>query len=141
MPQRAGQNRIGLIDFQDAVAGSPAYDLISLTEDARRDVSPELAELATSHYLASMQAQGTPLDETHLRTEMAVMAAQRNAKIVGIFARLFKRDGKPRYLALLPRVWGYLERDLAHPALADLRAWYDRVLPQDRRHLTAEAQP
>jgi aminoglycoside/choline kinase family phosphotransferase len=141
MPQRAGLNRIGLIDFQDAVAGSPAYDLISLTEDARRDVSPELAELATSHYLASMQAQGTPLDETHLRTEMAVMAAQRNAKIVGIFARLFKRDGKPRYLALLPRVWGYLERDLAHPALADLRAWYDRVLPQDRRHLTAEAQP
>jgi len=70
-----------------------------------------------------------------------VMAAQRNAKIVGIFARLFKRDGKPRYLALLPRVWGYLERDLAHPALADLRAWYDRVLPQDCRHLTAEAQP
>ena len=141
MPQRHGLDRIGLIDFQDAVAGSSAYDLISLTEDARRDVSPELAELATSHYLAAMRDQDTPLDETRFRTEMAVMAAQRNAKIVGIFARLYKRDGKPRYLALLPRVWGYLERDLAHPALADLRAWYDRVIPASRRLLAEKALP
>ena len=73
-----------------------------------------------AHYLAAMRAQGTPLDEAGFRHEMAVMAAQRNAKIVGIFARLYKRDGKPRYLAYLPRVWGYLERDLAHPALARL---------------------
>ena len=65
-----------------------------------------------------MRAQGTPVDEARFRPEMAVMAAQRNAKIVGIFARLYKRDGKARYLACLPRVWGYLERDLAHPALA-----------------------
>jgi aminoglycoside/choline kinase family phosphotransferase len=133
LPERGGVARVGLIDFQDAVAGSPAYDLISLTEDARRDVPPDIAEAATAHYLAAMTAQGTPLDEARFRREMAVMAAQRNAKIVGIFARLYKRDGKTRYLAFLPRVWGYLERDLAHPALADLRAWYDRVIPKDKR--------
>ncbi len=135
LPERNGVARVGLIDFQDAVAGSAAYDLISLIEDARRTVSPELAEIATIHYLAVMAAQGKPLDEDAFRHEMAVMAAQRNAKIVGIFARLYKRDGKARYLALLPRVWNYLERDLAHPALADLRAWYDRVIPQDKRAL------
>ena len=80
-----------------------------------------------------MTKQGTPLDETRFRLEMAVMAAQRNAKIVGIFARLYKRDGKARYLAFLPRVWGYLERDLTHPALAGLKAWYDQVIPKDKR--------
>jgi aminoglycoside/choline kinase family phosphotransferase len=135
LPERDGVARVGLIDFQDAVAGSAAYDLISLTEDARRDVSPELAEAATRHYLAAMKQQGVAVDETSFRHEMAVMAAQRNAKIVGIFARLSKRDGRTRYLAYLPRVWGYLERDLAHPALAGLKAWYDRVIPKDKRSL------
>lgn len=133
LPQRQGLAKVGLIDFQDAVAGSPAYDLISLTEDARRTVSPELAEEATRRYLAAMAAQGTPLDETEFRHEMAVMATQRNAKIVGIFARLYSRDGKARYLGFLPRVWSYLERDLTHPALADLKAWYDRAIPKDKR--------
>jgi aminoglycoside/choline kinase family phosphotransferase len=84
-----------------------------------------------------MKAQGKPVDETAFRCEMAIMAAQRNAKIVGIFARLYKRDGKIRYLGLLPRVWGYLERDLSHPALAALRAWYDRVIPKAKRSLRA----
>jgi aminoglycoside/choline kinase family phosphotransferase len=133
LPERDGLARVGLIDFQDAVAGSAAYDLISLTEDARRTVSPELAEAATRHYLAAMKQQGSPVDEAQFRHEMAVMAAQRNAKIVGIFARLYSRDGKARYLAFLPRVWGYLARDLSHPALARLQAWYDRVIPQDKR--------
>ena len=133
LPERAGVSRVGLIDFQDAVAGSQAYDLISLVEDARRDVSPALAEAATAHYLATLKQQGTPVDETEFRHAMAVMAAQRNAKIVGIFARLYKRDGRARYLAFLPRVWAYLERDLTHPALADLRAWYARVIPKDKR--------
>jgi aminoglycoside/choline kinase family phosphotransferase len=137
LPSRDGVARVGLIDFQDAVAGSAAYDLISLTEDARRDVNPAIAEAATAHYLAAMKAQGTPVDETAFRREMAIMAAQRNAKIVGIFARLYKRDGKPRYLDLLPRVWGYLARDLRHPALAELRAWYDRVIPPARRTVAA----
>jgi len=133
LPGRDGLARVGLIDFQDAVAGSPAYDLISLIEDARRDVSPELAETTTRHYLAAMKHQGSPVDEARFRHEMAVMAAQRNAKIVGIFARLYTRDGKMRYLAFLPRVWGYLERDLSHPAMTGLKAWYDRVIPKDKR--------
>src|SRR6185437_6346786 len=118
LPEREGLARVGLIDFQDAVAGSRAYDLVSLLEDARRDVPPSIAEMATRHYFAAMHAQGLAVNEAQFRHEMAVMAAQRNAKIVGIFARLYKRDGKARYLAFLPRVWGYLERDLTHPALA-----------------------
>jgi aminoglycoside/choline kinase family phosphotransferase len=135
LPERQGLRRVGLIDFQDAVAGSRAYDLISLTEDARRDVPPELGEIAIRHYLATMRDQGTPLDEAQFRAEMAVMAAQRNTKIVGIFARLYARDGKRRYLSYLPRVWRYLERDLNHPLLADLKAWYDRLIPAARRTL------
>ncbi|MEI9887831.1 MAG: phosphotransferase [Rhizomicrobium sp.] len=133
LPSRKGVARVGLIDFQDAVAGSKAYDLISLIEDARRDVAPEIAEATTVHYLDAMRAQGTPLDEAAYRGQMAVMAAQRNAKIAGIFARLHKRDGKARYLSLLPRVWGYLNRDLEHPALRDLKAWYDKTIPRAAR--------
>ena len=133
LPQRTGLARVGLIDFQDAVAGSNAYDLISLVEDARRDVAPEIAEATTRHYLAAMKAQGASLVEEQYRSQMAVMAAQRNAKIAGIFARLFRRDGKPRYLGYLPRVWGYLNRDLEDPALRPLKAWYDLAIPRDRR--------
>jgi aminoglycoside/choline kinase family phosphotransferase len=133
LPARKGVARVGLIDFQDAVAGSKAYDLISLVEDARRDVPREIAEATTTHYLTAMRTQGTPLDEAAYRGQMAVMAAQRNAKIAGIFARLYKRDGKSRYLSYLPRVWGYLNRDLEHPALRDLNAWYDRTIPLERR--------
>ena len=140
MPERKGLARVGLIDFQDAVAGSRAYDLISLTEDARRDVSPALAELALAHYLAAAGAQGITTDQAQFRTEMAIMAAERNAKIVGIFARLYKRDHRPRYLALLPRVWRYLEHDLTHAALADLRAWYDRTIPKNRRMIAVEKE-
>jgi aminoglycoside/choline kinase family phosphotransferase len=75
------------------------------------------------------------LDEDRFRAEMAVMAAQRNTKIVGIFARLYARDGKRRYLGYLPRVWRYLEQDLKHPLMAGLRAWYDRAIPKARRTL------
>ncbi|MGZ5923957.1 MAG: aminoglycoside phosphotransferase family protein [Rhizomicrobium sp.] len=133
LPSRSGLARVGLIDFQDAVAGSKAYDLISLVEDARRDVAPDVAEATTAHYLQAMKRQGTPLDERAYRSQMAVMAAQRNAKIAGIFARLYKRDSKPRYLGYLPRVWGYLNRDLEDPALRKLKAWYDRAIPRARR--------
>ena len=129
MPGRDGAARVGLIDFQDGVAGSPAYDLISLTEDARRDVSADTAKLTLTHYLDTMRAQGTPVDETQFGLEMALYAAQRNTKIVGIFARLARRDGKTRYLDLLPRVWSYLNTDLNHPALTGLKSWYDRVIP------------
>jgi aminoglycoside/choline kinase family phosphotransferase len=133
LPGRAGVARVGLIDFQDAVAGSKAYDLISLVEDARRDVAPDVAEATTRHYLDAMRVQGMALDEAAYRGQMAVMAAQRNAKIAGIFARLHKRDGKARYLSLLPRVWGYLNRDLEHPAMSALKAWYDKTIPRAAR--------
>jgi len=128
LPERKGVARVGLIDFQDAVAGARSYDLISLIEDARRDVRPEAQDATTRRYLAA-----TGLDEDAYRAQMAVMAAQRNAKIAGIFARLNIRDHKPRYLAYLPRVWGYLNRDLEHPALARLKSWYDRTIPREVR--------
>jgi aminoglycoside/choline kinase family phosphotransferase len=124
---------VGVIDFQDAVAGARGYDIISLMEDARRDVSRELSEAMTDHYLGAMAKAGKPLDDEAHRAEMALLAAQRNAKIVGIFARLSKRDGKPRYLGYLPRVWNYLDRDLEHPVLADLKAWYEQTLPAEKR--------
>lgn len=117
----------GLLDFQDALVGHPAYDLVSLLQDARRDVSPELEEQMLQHYL-----KGQPDPET-FRADYARLGAQRNAKIVGIFVRLWKRDGKPRYLDLIPRVWALLERDLAHPALASVAAWFDANVPAELR--------
>jgi aminoglycoside/choline kinase family phosphotransferase len=134
LPDRAGSARVGMIDFQDAVAGARAYDLVSLLEDARRDVPPEIANATAEHYLSL--AEGA--DAEKFRAQMAVMAAQRNAKIVGIFTRLYKRDGKPRYLSYLPRVWGYLNRDLEHPALAPLKSWYDRTIPRQERGRAGE---
>lgn len=133
MGERSGAARAGLLDFQDALAGSPAYDLISLVEDARRDVSVELAKAMTARYLAARRASGARFDEEAFRFAAALLAAQRNTKIVGIFARLWKRDGKLRYTKFLPRMWGYLERDLRHPALAPLKAWFDRHIPQNWR--------
>jgi len=130
---RSGLQRIGMIDFQDALAGSPAYDLVSLLEDARRDVAPDLAAAMTDRYIARSRAHGAVLDPERLRVEAALLAAQRNAKIIGIFARLAKRDGKPRYLAHLPRVWRYMEQDLSHPELRRLKRWYDRNIPADAR--------
>jgi N-acetylmuramate 1-kinase len=129
LPDREGVARVGLLDFQDALAGSPAYDLISLLEDARRDVSPDLAEAMTAHYVAQRRRQSAAFDEAALRQDAAILAAQRNAKIIGIFARLWKRDGKPRYLGFLPRMWGYMARDLSHPAMADLKRWFDAHVP------------
>jgi len=130
---RAGLARVGVIDFQDALAGLPAYDLVSLLEDARRDVAPDLGEAMTQRYLTRSRIGGASLDPERFRATAALLAAQRNAKIIGIFTRLARRDGKPRYLTHLPRVWRYMERDLAHPALACLKAWYDRAIPREAR--------
>jgi N-acetylmuramate 1-kinase len=127
--KRTGTARVGLIDFQDAVAGPQAYDLISLVEDARRDVSEAVAAATTQRYLDALSVLDVSTDEAQFRGQMAIMAAQRNVKIVGIFSRLAMRDRKPRYLDYLPRVWRYLEKDLEHPALAALRQFYDRVVP------------
>lgn len=118
----------GLLDFQDALIGHPAYDLVSLLQDARRDVSPELEAAMIDRYLA---AAGD--DRATFLADYARLGAQRNAKIVGIFVRLWKRDGKTRYLDMIPRVWRYLERDLAHPALAPVAAWFDANVPAELR--------
>jgi aminoglycoside/choline kinase family phosphotransferase len=115
LPARTGIARVGLLDFQDAGAGHPAYDLVSLLEDARRDTAPELQAAMTARYLAA-----TGMAEAPFRAAYAAMGAQRNLRILGTFARLPIRDGKPHYADLLPRVWGHLMRDLAHPDLAAL---------------------
>lgn len=128
LPQRHGPARIGLLDFQDAVAGHRAYDLVSLLEDARRDVDPALAEAMLQRYIA-----GSGLDAAGFRRAYAILGAQRNTRILGIFTRLWKRDGKPHYQAFMPRMWGLVERDLQHPALAGLRAWFDAAVPLARR--------
>jgi hypothetical protein len=133
LPARSGIARVGMIDFQDALAGHAAYDLISLLEDARRDVSPTMSDFMTALYLSRARAEGLAVDEHEFRAAAAILAAQRNAKIIGIFSRLWSRDRKPRYLAYLPRVWGYMARDLSHPALAPLKAWYDRHVSRDLR--------
>ncbi len=117
----------GLIDFQDALVGHPAYDLVSLLQDARRDVSPDLERRMLDRYLSQVAAGG------EFEADYARLGAQRNAKIVGIFSRLWKRDGKPAYLQLIPRVWAALERDLAHPALAPVAAWFDANIPRTIR--------
>lgn len=118
----------GLIDFQDALVGHPAYDLVSLLQDARRDV-PEVLEAAMlAHYCAVAGVCGDDFLADYAR-----LGAQRNAKIVGIFTRLDRRDGKPKYLAMIPRVWAAMERDLAHPALAPVARWFDANIPADLR--------
>jgi len=124
---RSGHQKVGLLDFQDAVIGPVSYDLVSLLEDARRDVPPELAENMLDAYL-DLQPD---MDPQALRASYAIMGAQRNLKIIGIFSRLAFRDGKPRYLTLLPRVWGYLRRDLQSPALAVLATWFATYFPED----------
>jgi aminoglycoside/choline kinase family phosphotransferase len=136
LPNRDGVQRVGLIDFQDAVAGSQAQDLMHLLEDARRDVSPETTTATVRHYFSTMKAKGLGVDEESFRAEMAAISGQRNARIVGIFARLYKRDGKPRYLQFLPRVWGHLNRDLENPAMAELSAWYAKTIPMALRTAT-----
>ena len=118
----------GLIDFQDALVGHPAYDLVSLLQDARRDVDVQLETAMLLHY---SQAIGGADDD--FLAAYATLGAQRNAKIVGIFTRLNARDGKPRYLAMIPRVWAALERDLAHPALEPVARWFDANIPEALR--------
>ena len=120
-------NTLGLLDFQDALVGHRAYDLVSLLQDARRDVTTAVEATMLARYRAATGV-GADFDAAY-----AILGAQRNAKIVGIFTRLWRRDGKPRYLDLLPRVWNYLNRDLDHPALAPVKTWFDANIPADKR--------
>ena len=118
----------GLLDFQDALNGHPAYDLVSLLQDARRDVSPEMEAKMFNRYISAAGA-----NSEEFLADYARLGAQRNTKIVGIFVRLWRRDGKQRYLDLIPRVWGLLERDLSHAALAPVAEWFDANVPAELR--------
>ncbi|MCF6198370.1 MAG: tRNA (adenosine(37)-N6)-threonylcarbamoyltransferase complex ATPase subunit type 1 TsaE [Hyphomicrobiaceae bacterium] len=133
LEERQGNQKVGLIDFQDAQRGHAAYDLVSLLQDARRDVPVELEQLCLELYVSLVAKQNPDFDETAFRAAYATLGAQRNTKILGIFIRLAKRDNKPAYLAHIPRVANYLTRNLQHPALADLQGWYDEHVPVDLR--------
>jgi tRNA threonylcarbamoyl adenosine modification protein YjeE len=129
LPQREGIARVGLLDFQDAVMGPAAYDVASLLQDARVDV-PEAMEIALlARYSRARRAADPAFDAAHFAQAYATMAAQRASKILGIFARLEKRDHKPQYLRHMPRVWAYLRRALAHPALETMQSWYRVHVP------------
>ncbi|HET7605603.1 MAG TPA: phosphotransferase [Sphingomicrobium sp.] len=125
---RDGVARFGLLDFQDALAGHPAYDLASVLEDARRDVSPAIERAMIDRY-AGARGHGEAFERAYW-----ALAAQRNTRILGVFTRLWKRDGKPHYRQFQPRMWGLLERDLAQPHLAPVRDWFDsNIAPGHRR--------
>ena len=124
LPKRQGNGRVGLLDYQDMLIGHPAYDLMALLEDARRDTSEAMRAAMLARYLERSGA-----DAAAFGAAAGVLAAQRNLKILGLFTRLARRDGKPRYLGLLPRVWAHLARDLAHPDLAPLAAFVARHVP------------
>ena len=124
---RHGIAHLGLLDFQDAVAGHPAYDLVSVLEDARRDVTPSVERAMIQRYMKAT-AQGPEFEQAYW-----ALAAQRNTRILGVFTRLWQRDGKPGYRKFQPRMWGLLERDLTQPSLAPLRAWFDANIPQSAR--------
>ena len=129
LPDRLGVRSCGLLDFQDAVTGPSSYDLVSLLGDARRDIPAPLRQAMTERYLAAFPA----LDRGAFLRSSSILAAQRNCKILGIFTRLWKRDGKPQYLGHIPRVWRLLEADLRHPALGPIERWLDRHLPPETR--------
>ena len=124
---REGIERFGLLDFQDALAGHPAYDLASVLEDARRDVPEAIEQAMIDRYVAA-----TGHDEAFERAYWA-LAAQRNTRILGVFTRLWKRDNKPHYRRFQPRMWGLLERDLDRPDLTPVRDWFDRNIPAELR--------
>lgn len=133
IPGRNGIKACGILDFQDAVSGPVTYDLMSLLEDARRDIDPKLVADMKQRYLAVFPNL-TPED---FQTSWAVMAAQRHMRVIGTFARLKMRDSKPHYLVHMPRLWRYMDNCLAQPALSDLKAWLDRYVPASQRVLAA----
>ncbi len=137
LPGRAGVAACGLLDFQDALIGPAAYDLVSLLEDARRDIAPPLVAAMLERYCAAFPQ----VDRQTFLTGYTVLGAQRSAKIIGIFTRLMVRDGKPHYLGHIPRVWRILDADLAHPALSGLRQWFDEHLPRGVRTIPVVSVP
>lgn len=130
LAEREGLRRVGIIDFQDCVIGNPAYDVVSLLQDARVDVSDALELRLLSHYARKRREADADFSMEEFAAAYAVLGAQRATKILGIFARLDQRDGKPQYLAHLPRVERYLAKNLAHPAMAELKSWYETHAPR-----------
>lgn len=136
LPEREGLARVGVLDFQDAMQGPAAYDLVSLIQDPRRDVPPALEPELVARYLAARPE----FDPQAFAASYAVLGAQRAARILGVFVRLWRRDGKPGYLKHIPRVWSLLDRNLAHPALAPVAHWFEANLPRSaRRDFTGAA--
>ena len=135
LADRKGIARVGVLDFQDALIGHPAYDLVSLLQDARRDLSPGLEAAMKERYLEATSGHGKTLDPETFERHYRLLGAQRSSKIIGIFTRLWQRDAKPQYLELIPRVWGHLERNVAHPTLAPYREWLDQLIPGQMRRL------
>ncbi|NOJ39586.1 tRNA (adenosine(37)-N6)-threonylcarbamoyltransferase complex ATPase subunit type 1 TsaE [Bradyrhizobium australiense] len=126
---RTGILRVGIIDFQDAVLGPAAYDLVSLLQDARIDVPEQLELSLLTRYIKARRVADSQFDPASFAELYAIMSAQRNTRLLGTFARLNRRDGKPQYLCHQPRIWTYLNRSLAHPALAAFREWYAANVP------------
>ncbi len=135
---RKGHSQVGLLDFQDALIGHKAYDLVSLLEDARRDVSPQLESAMINRFLKGHGENGNTLDKEQFLSHYHLLGAQRNAKIIGIFTRLLRRDGKSQFLSLIPRVLRLFERNLEHPSLKGLKTWFDETLPPERRGVPSE---
>ena len=129
LPDRAGIARVGVLDFQDAMLGPAPYDLVSLLQDARVDVPDTMEISLLGRYVKARLAADKDFQTNSFVQLYVTLGAQRATKILGIFARLDRRDGKPQYLRHLPRIWRYLRRSLIHPALDDLKAWYDANVP------------
>jgi len=135
LPERKDIDRVGLIDTQDCLLGHPAYDLVSMLQDARVDLPDEFEVRFFRHYTQLRQELDPGFDEKSFAAAYAMLGAQRATKILGIFARLAKRDGKPGYLKNIPRVSAALEHNLSHPALWELAQWYQTYLPVEERSL------
>ncbi len=132
LKSRDGSARVGILDFQDAAWGDPIYDLVSLLQDARRDIPTDLVESMIKHYIT---ATGQP--SSLVKERYAILGAQRNMHIIGIFHRLGERDNKEEYLRFLPRVWDHLQSDLAHPALKELREWVNSSIAGKKPYTTS----
>ncbi len=126
---RRGINSCGLLDFQDAVFGPQVYDLVSLLRDSRRNIRPTLVAKMKKRYLRSF----SNINEIEFEENFSVLSAQRNCKVLGIFVRLYMRDGKSEYIRHLPRVWRLLKQNLNHESLYPLKLWFEEYLPEPHR--------
>jgi aminoglycoside/choline kinase family phosphotransferase len=133
LPNQSGVKSLGIIDFQDAVIGHAAYDVVSLCQDARITVPEAVEKHLVARYLKQAEQLDPSFDKDDFLQGYAILGAQRASKLLGIFVRLDVRDGKKHYLANIPRIWDYLERNLKHPHLIDIFNWYETNFPEELR--------